>query len=119
MFERLILFAIVRKKQGYYPYSTLICSCPCRVRLSRRSCCSVEVITFPVGLVRALIMALHVYRLAHGRSGKSNKDYYIVKKLFEPLILITDGFEEVKHRVNSNAELYKIAIQLFAFESCD
>lgn len=25
--------------------------------------------------------AIHVYRLAHGRRGKCDKDYYIIKKL--------------------------------------
>jgi hypothetical protein len=27
--------------------------------------------------------ALHVYRLAHGKRGRSNRDYYILKKLKE------------------------------------
>jgi len=31
---------------------------------------------------------LHVYRLAHGRLGKCNKDYYIIKKLKELGIII-------------------------------
>lgn len=32
--------------------------------------------------------ALHVYRLAHGKRGRSNKDYYIVKKLKEQGIIV-------------------------------
>ena len=31
--------------------------------------------------------AMHVYRLAHGRCGRSNKDYYIIKKLREQGVL--------------------------------
>lgn len=30
---------------------------------------------------------VHVYRLAHGRRGKCNKDYFIIKKLKEQKIL--------------------------------
>ena len=37
------------------------------------------------------------------------------RKPFEPLTLINDGFEEVKHLVNSNAELYKIANETTRF----
>ncbi len=32
--------------------------------------------------------ALHVYRLAHGKRGRSNKDYYIVKKLKEQGVIV-------------------------------
>ena len=31
--------------------------------------------------------AVHVYRLAHGRCGRTNKDYYIIKKLKEQGVL--------------------------------
>jgi hypothetical protein len=31
--------------------------------------------------------AIHVYRLAHGRCGRSNKDYYIIKRLKEKGVL--------------------------------
>ena len=37
--------------------------------------------------------AVHVYRLAHGRRGRSNKDYYIIKKLKEKGILKVTFFE--------------------------
>ena len=37
------------------------------------------------------------------------------RKPFEPLTLINDGFEEVKHLVNGNAELYKIANETTRF----
>ena len=30
---------------------------------------------------------IHVYRLAHGKLGKSNKDYYIIKRLKEEGII--------------------------------
>ncbi|MCE5177859.1 MAG: hypothetical protein LLF81_01775 [Porphyromonadaceae bacterium] len=33
--------------------------------------------------------ALHVYRLAHGRRGKNDKDYYIIKRLKEEGVLIS------------------------------
>jgi hypothetical protein len=37
--------------------------------------------------------AVHVYRLAHGRRGRSNRDYYIIKKLKEKGILNATFFE--------------------------
>jgi hypothetical protein len=30
----------------------------------------------------------HVYRLAHGKRGRSNRDYYIVKKLKEQGVIV-------------------------------
>ena len=37
--------------------------------------------------------AVHVYRLAHGRRGRSNKDYYIIKKLKEKGLLTATFYE--------------------------
>lgn len=37
--------------------------------------------------------AVHVYRLAHGRRGRSNKDYYIIKKLKEQGVLTGTFFQ--------------------------
>ena len=36
--------------------------------------------------------ALHVYRLAHGRRGRNDRDYYIIKRLKEEGVLISTFF---------------------------
>lgn len=36
--------------------------------------------------------ALHVYRLAHGRRGRNDRDYYIIKRLKEKGVLISTFF---------------------------
>lgn len=37
--------------------------------------------------------AVHVYRLAHGRRGRNNSDYYIIKKLREQGVITATFYE--------------------------